>query len=141
MRYFIIVFMVLSLIGCNNADNQDPDPKQGSTLSSVTDILDSGPTEGDIYENLLEEERIKVIRIGKGSDLVNHFKGINDAVVDSVDASKKQLNKMGLFRPVISEGTDTTKTCFAYEDDYRGMTFVKIDPLSDLESKDYKKIN
>ena len=141
MRYFIVALLALSLVGCESKGGGDSNTQEDSSLSSVTDVLDSGPSVGDIYENLLEEKRIKVLRIDTGSALVEHYEGINDVVSDTMDASKKELNRMGLFRPVIAEGTDTSQVCFSYEDEYMGMTYIKIDPLSDLESKDYKKIN
>ena len=102
------------------------------------------PKEGDIYENLLTGQRIKIRWIGRGSDLKARCDGLNEWNRE-VTADPGLLADLDM-HPILLEG-DADRRCFAYEDRNedtealfrRRITYIRIRPIEDLE--DYRRIN
>lgn len=106
-----------------------------------------GPDEGDIYENLLTKERIKIEKTGDCQEIKEAYERINAALAEANPGkSKGYLYRNGITTPVVSE--PETGNCFAYKitDRYRlgndvyEATPIILEPLSKLK-EDYKKIN
>lgn len=56
-------------------------------LSTI--IVSCGPSEGYIYENLLEGNRIKILKIGNCTELETFYKDLNESVLEEVINLKK----------------------------------------------------
>jgi len=120
------------------------------SLSSGCSLSEGTPSKGDIYENLMTRERIKIDMVGKGSELRDFYEiHVNQRwekfIRDSVESneSKRAFAELMMRFPILVD-SDTSRTCFSFEQksttpDGSRLTMVWIRRLEKL--KDYKKLN
>jgi hypothetical protein len=114
-------------------------------FSSLILLVGCGPQEGDIYENRLTRERIKIEAVGEGAELEERYERLSE-YVDSTTTSTAL--KARLLRPPMISDADSAKMCFAYEKisehltnmDGHDVTVMRIEPISELE-ENYRKID
>lgn len=83
--------------------------RQGVTLFTAFLILSGcgGPSKGDVYENLVNGERIEVIDSGNCASLIDTYRDAFE--LRDVDAPLESL-----VVPIFYPSTDTTGTCFSH---------------------------
>lgn len=114
-------------------------------FSSLILLVGCGPQEGDIYENRLTRERIKIEAVGEGAELEERYERLSE-YVDSTTTSTAL--KARLLRPPMILDAGSAKMCFAYEKiseylttmDGHDVTVMRIEPISELE-ENYRKID
>ena len=108
-------------------------------------LVACGPQEGNIYENRLTEERIKIEAVGEGAELEEKYEGMSeyfDSTLTSIAL------KARLLRPPMLSDADSAKMCFAYEETSEHLTttgghdvtVMRIEPISELE-ENYRKVD
>jgi hypothetical protein len=111
----------------------------------ITLLFGCSPKEGDIYENLLTGERIKIDAVGEGAELEEKYERLSE-YVDSTTTSTAL--KARLLRPPMLSDADSAKICFAYEKTSEHLTttgghdvtVMQIEPISELE-ENYRKVD
>jgi len=114
-------------------------------FSGLILLVGCGPKEGDIYENRLSRERIKIEAVGEGAELVERYERLSE-YVDSTTTSTAL--KARLLRPPMFSDADSAKMCFAYEETSEHLTTIgghdvtvmRIEPISELE-ENYRKVD
>lgn len=114
-------------------------------FSSLILLFGCGPQEGDIYENLLTGERIKIEAVGEGAELEERYERMSEYVDSTITSTAL---KARLLRPPMISDADSAKMCFAYEKDSEHLTtmnghdvtVMRIEPISELE-ENYRKID
>ena len=107
-------------------------------LSLILFLMSCGPSEGNYYEHLMTEERIKIDKIGKCGELGDYYEERNEWVKKTYsDRSEDELFFLGRIKYAVgrTNETDKDKECFAYETD---NTYT-LEILSKLK-EDYRRI-
>ena len=102
----------------------------------------SHPNDGDIYENLLTQERIEVMSTGVCSEIYSGFHDVWESLVKNENTPS---GMMQVPRPEYAARVDTTQTCFAYAKsqplgEYGTGTLIILNNVSDLD-RSWKLIN
>lgn len=117
-------------------------------LSITLFLVSCGTSEGDVYENLMTEERIKIEKIGKCGELEEFYEMINQAFREGSNESESSLKEAGIIRVILNNAGEQNKNekCFVFTTDLvrlsRGRYFAasaQINLLSTL-SEDYRRI-
>ena len=96
------------------------------------------PKDGDVYENKLTRERVK-IDVGKCYSLVNTQEKINEIEKEVEDSLRNAGNDdysaldYGMFKSIQRNYDDSTNTCVGYDDERDTITFYEITEVSEFE--------
>ena len=108
-------------------------------------LVGCGPQEGDIYENRLTRERIKIEAVGEGAELEKTYEEMSEYFDSTLTSTAL---KARLLRPPMLSDADSAKMCFAYEETSEHLTttgghdvtVMRIEPISELE-ENYRKVD
>jgi len=110
--------------------------------------MSCGPSKGDVYENLMTEERIKIVKIDKCGEIEEFYDNINKSIQDKSSKQEWALQQEGLIRVVLNNAGEENenKKCFVFETDVVNLgggrilsASAQINLLSTLK-EDYRRI-